>query len=80
VRQRLGSHLLNLASRGPDGRLVVASLTNQELANAVGTAREVASRALGELSRMGLLETTKQGIVILDPDRLLSEVRAQVSA
>jgi CRP/FNR family transcriptional regulator len=79
VRQRISSHLLSLASPGEDGALTVAPLTHQELANAVGTAREVASRTLRELTRAGLIDQPRDRIVILDPARLLSEVGAPSS-
>ena len=49
VRQRVARHLLDLASerqRGPD---LVAPITQQDLADAVGSVREVVVRALGDL-------------------------------
>ncbi len=78
IRQRVGNHLLSLAAP-VDGRLVVPALTHQELANAVGTAREVASRTMAELVRAGLVTSAKDGIVITDPERLLNEVGMSAS-
>jgi CRP/FNR family transcriptional regulator, cyclic AMP receptor protein len=73
VRQRVARHLLDLASEGQTGPELVAAVGQQDLADAVGTVREVVVRALRELRQAGLLETRREGIVLLDPDRLLSE-------
>jgi CRP/FNR family transcriptional regulator len=73
VRQRVGRHLLDLAAqcqRGPD---LVAPISQQELADAVGTVREVVVRALRELRREGVLETGRHGVRILAPERLSAE-------
>ncbi len=70
VRQRLARHLLDLASqrqRGPD---LIAPLTQQELADAIGTVREVVVRVLRELREEGVVETGRHGIAIRDPERL----------
>ena len=75
VRQRLARHLLDLASerrRGPD---LVAPLTQQELADAVGTAREVVVRVLRELRAEGVVETGRHGITIRDPEALFGSTR-----
>jgi CRP/FNR family transcriptional regulator, cyclic AMP receptor protein len=70
-------HLLDLAAqhqRGPD---LVAHVSQQELADAVGTVREVVVRTLRELRQEGLLETGRAGIRILAPERLLAEAQPQ---
>jgi CRP/FNR family transcriptional regulator, cyclic AMP receptor protein len=77
VRQRVARHLLDLASESQSGPELVAAVGQQELADAVGTVREVVVRALRELRRAGLLETRRAGIVLLDPERLLSEAYAR---
>lgn len=69
VRQRVCRHLLDLSTTGADGR-TVAPVTHRYLAEAVGTAREVATRTLGELAQLGLLATAPGHIVLLDPERL----------
>jgi CRP/FNR family transcriptional regulator, cyclic AMP receptor protein len=68
VRQRVALHVLDLASeqQGPSGPLV-ASVTQQELADAVGSVREVVARVLRELRATGLVETTAAGVRVLDP-------------
>ncbi len=71
VRQRVARHLLDLASefqRGPD---LVALVTQQDLADAVGSVREVIVRVLGDLRGEGIVATQRRGIVILAPERLL---------
>jgi CRP/FNR family transcriptional regulator len=70
VRQRIARHLLDLASdhHGPDELL--APISQQELADAVGTVREVVVRVLRELREEGAVQTGRAGIVIRDPERL----------
>src|SRR6185312_14520796 len=71
VRQRIATHLLDLASDGqrPDGRLE-AHVSQQELADAAGSVREVVARALRDLRTAGIVATTSESVVILDPARL----------
>jgi CRP/FNR family transcriptional regulator len=66
VRQRLIRHLLDLATPGEGPHLVVRA-TQQELADAVGSVREVVTRSLRELGRERLLETARDEVVLLDP-------------
>ena len=76
VRQRVARHLLDLASehqRGPD---LVAAITQQDLADAVGSVREVVVRALRDLRSEGTVATQRRGILILAPGRLLEEMDA----
>ena len=75
VRQRVARHLLDLAADRQQGAVLVARVNQQALADAAGTAREVVARTLTDLRRAGLVDTTRNGIVLLDPDRL-SEVAA----
>jgi CRP/FNR family cyclic AMP-dependent transcriptional regulator len=74
VKQRVASHLLDLASapQRPQDRLV-AHVSQPELADAIGSVREVVARALRELRLAGLLATSPDSIVILDPARLHDE-------
>jgi CRP/FNR family transcriptional regulator, cyclic AMP receptor protein len=69
VRERIARHLLAMAVPGKQGK-AVAELTQEELANAVGTVREVASRALRQLAAAGLLRTRPGGVVLLEPAAL----------
>jgi CRP/FNR family transcriptional regulator len=63
VRQRVAGHLLDLASaqQRPHGDLV-ARVSQQDLADAVGSAREVVARVLRDLRLAGLVATA--------PDRI----------
>jgi CRP/FNR family transcriptional regulator, cyclic AMP receptor protein len=76
VRQRLARHLLDLAGPGEPGepgRALVVGVAQHELAAAVGTVREVVVRALRQLRQTGLVETSRDGLVILDPEGLAAE-------
>lgn len=75
VRQRVARHLLDLAADRQRGADLVAPVTQQALADAVGTAREVVARTLHDLRRAGLVDTSRNGVMVLDADRL-SEVAA----
>lgn len=75
VRQRVARHLLDLAAqREPEREAlaeIVVPVSQQELADAVGTVREVVVRELRELRRDGVVRTERGHIVILDPARLV---------
>ena len=81
VRQRVVRHLLDLASErvrdvepaALEGRLPVVKITQQELADAAGTVREVVVRILRELRNEGLVRTERTEIVLLDPARMVEE-------
>lgn len=71
VRQRVARHLLDLAVR-EDGALVVRA-TQQDLADAIGSVREVVSRAVMGFREKGLLARSPEGLVVLDPAGLHRE-------
>lgn len=48
-------------------------MSQQELADALGSVREVVARVLGELRRFGLVEVSSHGIGLLDPKGLFDE-------
>jgi len=68
VRQRVALHVLDLASaqQGP-GDALVAHVSQQDLAEAVGSVREVVARVLRDLRLAGLVATGPDGIQVLDP-------------
>jgi CRP/FNR family transcriptional regulator, cyclic AMP receptor protein len=74
VRQRVAAHLLDLASaqQEPAGRLA-AHVSQQDLADAVGSVREVVARVLRELRAAGVIATAADRIVILDATGLYTE-------
>jgi CRP/FNR family transcriptional regulator len=69
LRQRVAHHLLDLASGRQGGRLV-APVTQQQLAEAVGSARPAVAKVVAELRELGLVTTTSPGIAILDAEGL----------
>jgi CRP/FNR family transcriptional regulator len=71
VRQRVALHVLDLASaqQGPGGALV-AHVSQQELAEAVGSVREVVARVLRDLRQAGLVASAPDGIHVLEPAAL----------
>ena len=69
VRQRLAGHLLGIAAPGADGRLAAAA-TQQELANAIGSVREVVARNLYDLRREGVIAVSRRQVAIVDPRAL----------
>jgi CRP-like cAMP-binding protein len=74
VRQRIARHLLSVASEQPGGQALVAAITQQQLADAVGTVREVIVRELRGLREERVVETGSRSITILDPGRLIEDV------
>jgi CRP/FNR family cyclic AMP-dependent transcriptional regulator len=78
VRQRLVRQLLLLATPGPGSCLVVRA-AQQDLADAIGSVREVVTRNLHQLHVDGLIDTSRDEIILLDPDRLTREARREPS-
>ena len=64
VRHRLARHLLDLASS--NGSELTAFVTQQELADATGSVREVIARELKALEGEGWIRRERTGVVILD--------------
>lgn len=77
VRQRIARHLLDLAALDSRSKELAAMISQQELADAVGTVREVVVRVLRELRTLGCIQTRRDGIVLVDPDRLSAIAAAQ---
>jgi len=79
VRQRVMAHLLEMARVRDDADLdLVAAVGQQQIADATGTVREVVVRVLRDLRNEGLVRTSRDGIVLLDPGRLQSEIWPQI--
>ena len=75
VPVRTARHLLHLAvPAGPDRRLV-AAVTQQDLADSVGSVREVISRVLRSFRDEGLVEIDRDGIAIVDLQLLKKKAR-----
>jgi CRP/FNR family transcriptional regulator, cyclic AMP receptor protein len=80
VRQRVARHLLDLASEQQQGQQLVAKVSQQALADAAGSVREVVVRVLRELREEGVIRTSRAGITILVPERLVVELFPAVTA
>jgi len=75
VRQRVARHLLDLATSRPGASQTLTALVNQQdLANSVGSVREVVARVLGELRAERLVRTSPGRVEILDPVRMSHEL------
>lgn len=75
VSTRVARTLVDLADRfgttDDQGRLVVRhELTQEELAQLVGAARETVNKALSRYAARGWIELHPKGFVVLDPERL----------
>ncbi len=76
VRERLARQLLLMAARPAPGADAVVRATQQELADAIGSVREVVARQLRELHEEGLIDISRHGIEIRDPLGLATASRA----
>jgi len=76
VGQRLARKLIDLSSRfgvqTSRGTLIEARLTQQELAEMIGTTRETLAHTLADFRRRGLLDTEKHQVLIRDAETLMA--------
>jgi CRP/FNR family transcriptional regulator, cyclic AMP receptor protein len=79
LRERVARHLLDVASEQQRGQSLVARLSQQDLADAVGSVREVVARVLARLRDDGLVRTGEGVIELLDPARLADEAPSAVT-
>ncbi len=70
LRQRVARHLLDLAASRQRGAGLIVKVTQQELADAVGSVRPVIARILRDLRAEGIITTSSDGIVVLQPAEL----------
>lgn len=70
VRQRLARQLLHFAAEAAPERPLVLPMSHEELADAVGSAREVVSRHLARFQAEEMLALERGRITLLDPVRL----------
>ena len=74
LRQRIAAHLLEMASApGAGGPELMVAGEQQQIADAVGTVREVVVRILRDFREAGLVRTTRRGTIITDPVGLEAE-------
>jgi CRP/FNR family cyclic AMP-dependent transcriptional regulator len=69
VHAQVARHLLDLAVPASEGR-TIAYVTHCALADAVGTARDVITRVLGEFQEQGIVDASAGRVVVLEPGRL----------
>lgn len=78
IRSRLASLLLNLMSSFgeavPSGTRISLRLTNQEMANMIGTTRETVNRTLNRFWDERLIDMRTSHVVIVDPEKLRTMV------
>lgn len=73
TRQRLCALLLRQSkprAQDPNQRIVSPPPLQKDLADHIGTQREVVTRELSALKKIGLVDSTKGGLVLLKPDGL----------
>jgi CRP-like cAMP-binding protein len=66
--QRLAREIVVLSDLHTDAELV--PVTEQQLADGIGSIRESVARSIGDLRRDGSIATTRHGLLILDKGRL----------
>jgi len=76
MRQRVVGQLLDGATYA-DGVDPVAFVTQQQLADGVGSAREVVARVLHSLREEQLVATKLGSLILLEPERLRAELNVQ---
>ena len=72
IRQRMIRHLLALAEDSDQTPFYRVPVTQQQLADAIGSSREVIARELAGLRGDGLVRTGKRKIELLSAERLVS--------
>jgi CRP/FNR family transcriptional regulator, cyclic AMP receptor protein len=70
IRERLAAHLLDAVEPSPLGGFV-APMTHRELAEALGSAREVVTRALRDLQNEGAIGSVRGGVEIANLTKLV---------
>jgi len=77
-KSRTASILLYLANRHGiiiNNKIEIGlTITQQDLANMIGTSRETVSRILNTFKKKGYIETSRKNIYILDKDKLKKEM------
>lgn len=74
MRERVARQLLEFSAVDDQTNRLVATVTQQELADGVGTVREVVARVLREFRKEGIISTTDGCIEILDSDTIATVV------
>ena len=65
--RRIARHLLELAVRSQTRQALLATVTHQEIASAIGLTRETVSRVLYKFRAKGLIGLSRNSITLDDP-------------
>lgn len=71
LRQRIAAFLIDESA---EQRTNTLTITQEQLARAIGSAREAVSRTLKQMTKDGLIEVTRGGLHILDKSRLYQDL------
>lgn len=71
LRQRVSQRLIELAFHQPAGSALIAEVSQQDLADLVGSPRTSIARILADLRDEGIVRTVPRGIQLLRPERLV---------
>jgi CRP-like cAMP-binding protein len=71
LRQRVSHQLVEIAFRQPAGSALVAEVSQQDLADLVGSPRTSIARILADLREEGIVRTLPRGIQVVRPERLV---------
>jgi CRP/FNR family transcriptional regulator len=71
LRQRVSHRLVELAFHQPAGSALVAEVSQQDLADLVGSPRTSIARILADLRAEGIVRTVPRGIQVVRPERLV---------
>jgi CRP/FNR family cyclic AMP-dependent transcriptional regulator len=78
IRSRLAALLLNLVERfgehAPNGTRIALRLTNQEMANMIGTTRETVNRTLNKFWDERLIDMKTANVVVVEPEKLRAQL------
>ncbi len=70
IHQRLWYRIRCEAKKMPDGRLMTSKITQQDLADMVGSSREMVSRVLKQFKDEGLIEINQKKITLLEGNQI----------
>lgn len=70
---RVAQHIVQLAVKDPSTGIPTVWLSQQEMADAAGTVREVVARIIGQLRARGMVQYSGRRLEILDMDALTRE-------
>jgi len=74
--QRLAREIMVLSDLHKDEEIL--PVTEQQLADGIGSIRESVGRSVGDLRRDGLIATTRHGLLVLDKERLREAGHASI--